>query len=80
MVEKGTAMSVSEALAVAEARAAVVEETIRANEVWLTMGFLADEAFTPAFYLLRAECRKELRRELAAISAGLWGEAANWVA
>jgi len=81
MVERGNTMSFSEALAVVEERAAVVEETIRANEVWLTMGFLMDDAFTPEFYLMRAACQQELRRELAAISDGLQGElATNWVA
>jgi hypothetical protein len=71
-------MTLGEALAVVEARVALVEETIKANERWLTMGFLADDAFTPEFYLLRAECQKELRRELAAIAAGLDGE--HWAA
>lgn len=74
-------MSFEDALQVVEERAALVEATIKSNEVWLTMGFLADDAFTPEFYLMRAECQKELRRELAAMTNGLQGDGVTiWVA
>ena len=61
-------MDLSQALAAVETRVAVVESRIKANEAWLKFGFLADDAFTPADYLLRAECQQELRRELATVA------------
>jgi hypothetical protein len=70
-------MDLHEALAVVEERATRVQARIETNEAWLTLGFLADDAFTPLFYLLRAECQKELRRELAAIGDCLPVETAH---
>jgi hypothetical protein len=64
-------MDLNEALSVIETRAALVESRIKTNEAWLSLGFLGDEAFTPQFYILRAECQKELQRELAAMTTCL---------
>jgi hypothetical protein len=64
-------MDLSQALSAVETRVALVESRIMVNEAWLTLGFLADDAFTPQGYLLRAECQQDLRRELAAVAAWL---------
>lgn len=64
-------MDLGQALATVEVRIALVESRLKANEAWLTFGFLADDAFTPEGYLLRAECQQELRRELAAVAEWL---------
>jgi hypothetical protein len=61
-------MDLSQAFSTVENRVVLVESRIKANEAWLTFGFLADDAFTPQAYLLRAECQQELRRELAAVA------------
>ena len=61
-------IDLSQALSLVESRVSVVESRIKANDAWLTFGFLADDAFTPQDYLLRAECQQELRRELAAVA------------
>jgi hypothetical protein len=66
-------MDLSQALLEVETRVALVESRIKANDAWLTFGFLADDAFTPQAYLLRAECQQELRRELAAVADWLPG-------
>jgi hypothetical protein len=58
-------VELSHALQVVESRAALVEARVESNQVWLTLGFLSDQGFSPEAYLLRAECQKELRRELA---------------
>jgi hypothetical protein len=61
-------MDLSQAFSAVENRVVLVESRIEANDAWLTFGFLADDAFTPQAYLLRAECQQELRRELAAVA------------
>jgi hypothetical protein len=70
-------MDLDMALTIVEERAVAVEARIKTNEAWLTSGFLADADFTPRYYLLRAECQKELQRELAAITAWLPDEFPN---
>jgi hypothetical protein len=67
-------VDLSRALQLVESRAALVEERVALNEVWLTLGFLADQGFSPEAYVMRAECQKELRRELAEMTAFLAGE------
>ena len=67
-------MELSRALTVVESRAALVEARVASNELWLTIGFLNDQGFSPDAYLMRAECQRELRRELAEMSASLSGE------
>ena len=67
-------MDLTRALQVVESRAAQVEARVSSNELWLTLGFLTDETFNPADYLMRAECQRELRRELAEMTAFLEGE------
>jgi len=49
-------MDLNRALTEVENRVASAE----ANAVWLTLGFLTDEAFTPDAYLRRAEWQREM--------------------
>jgi hypothetical protein len=73
-LEEERTMELSRALQLVETRAALVEARVASNEVWLTLGFLSDQGFSPEAYLLRAECQKELRRELAEMTTFLTGE------
>ncbi len=58
-------MDLTHALQLVESRAALVEARVESNQVWLTLGFLTDQGFSPEAYVMRAECQRELRRELA---------------
>jgi len=67
-------VDLSLALQMVESRAALVEARVASNELWLTLGFLSDQTFSPEEYVMRAECQRELRRELAEMTGFLAGE------
>jgi hypothetical protein len=73
LLEEELTVDLSLALQVVESRAALVEARVASNELWLTLGFLSDQEFSPEAYVMRAECQRELRRELAEMTDFLAG-------
>ena len=65
---EGEDVDLQQALAEVETRALSIEMAMKANSAWLTLGFLADEAFTPQSYVERAEQQRNLERALFALN------------